>query len=47
VAAVILERRAIRLGRRDGRIPAIVGAVIAVSFTGLNLLSYLAGRIAG
>ena len=46
-AAVMLGRQAMRLGRPDGRIPAIIGAAIAVGFAGLNLLSYLAGQILG
>lgn len=45
VAAVVLGRRAMRLGRRDGRTPAIVGAAIAVGFVGLNLLSYAAQKV--
>jgi len=41
IAAVVLGRQAMRLGRPDGRVPAIVGAAIAIGFAGLNLLSYV------
>lgn len=47
IAALVLGRRAIRLGRPDGRVPAIVGAVIAIGFAGLNLLSYLVQQTVG
>lgn len=47
LAAVLLGRRAMRLGRREGRTPAIIGAAIAASFVALNLLSYLAQLVAG
>jgi hypothetical protein len=45
--AVWQGRRAIRLGRPDGRAPALVGAAIAVGLVGLNLVSYVAGLIIG
>lgn len=47
LAAVVFGRRAMRLGRREGRTPAIIGAAIAASFVALNLLSYLAQLVAG
>jgi len=46
-AAVVLGRRAMRLGRPGGRLPAIVGATIAAAFIALNLLSYLAQLVLG
>jgi hypothetical protein len=39
--AMHLGRAARRLGRRDGMVPAIVGAAIAAGFVGLNAVSYL------
>jgi len=39
--------RAVRLGRRDGNVPAFVGAAIAVAFVALNLFSGLLQLIAG
>jgi hypothetical protein len=47
VLAVTQGRRAMGLGRRDGRVPAIVGATIAVGFVGLNTVSYVAVLIFG
>lgn len=47
LAAVLFGRRAMQLGRREGRTPAIIGAAIAASFVALNLLSYLAQLVAG
>ena len=47
ILAVTLGRRAMRLGRRDGRVPAIAGAVIAIGSVGLNVASYLVGLVAG
>ncbi|KGN40329.1 hypothetical protein [Knoellia aerolata] len=38
-------RKARRLGRRDGMVPAIVGAVVALGFVGLNAASYLIGLL--
>ncbi len=40
--AVIQGRKAMRLGRSDAKVPAIVGAVIAIVFVGQNILSFLA-----
>lgn len=37
ILAVVLGRSAIRLGRPDGKVPAIVGAAIGLAFLGLNL----------
>ena len=39
--------RAVRLGRRDGNLPAFVGAALAVGFVGVNLLSGLLRLIFG
>ncbi|GCD88230.1 hypothetical protein [Nocardioides sp. LS1] len=47
VLAVTQGRRAMRLGRPDGRVPAVIGAVIALSFIGVNLLSYVATVVLG
>lgn len=41
ILAVVEGRKAIRLGRRDGRVPGIVGAVIAIAFVGQNIVSYV------
>ena len=40
-------RRAVRLGRDDGKVPAIVGATIGLAFVGLNIASYLIGLVVG
>jgi hypothetical protein len=45
--AVVEGRKAIRLGRADGKVPMLVGAVIAIAFVGQNLLSYVAGLVFG
>jgi hypothetical protein len=45
ILAVIEGRKAMRLGRTDGKAPAIVGAVIAIAFLGQNILSYVIGLI--
>jgi Na+-driven multidrug efflux pump len=45
ILAVTLGRRATRLGRADGKVPAIIGATIAIGFVGLNVLSYVVGRV--
>jgi len=47
ILAVVHGRTAVRLGRSDGNVPAIVGTVIGLGFVGMNLLSYVAGLIAG
>lgn len=47
VLAVTQGRRAMRLGRRDGSAPAIVGATIGIGFVGLNVLSYVVGLVFG
>ena len=43
ILSVSQGRKAMRLGRKEGRIPAIVGAAIAIGFVGLNVASYLVG----
>ncbi|WP_406832059.1 hypothetical protein ABEG17_04315 [Pedococcus sp. KACC 23699] len=45
VLAVWQGRRAMRSGRSDGRVPAIVGAAIGGGFVVLNLASYLVGLV--
>lgn len=47
ILAVVQGRTAVRLGRSDGNVPAIVGAVIGLGFVGMNLLSYVVGLIVG
>jgi hypothetical protein len=47
ILAVILGRKAMRLGRTEGKVPAMVGAVIAIGFVGQNILSYLVGLLFG
>lgn len=47
ILSVIQGRKAMRLGRKDGQAPALVGGVIAVGFVGLNLASYLVGLVVG
>jgi hypothetical protein len=41
ILAVTHGRKAMRLGRTDGKVPAIVGSVIAIGFVGLNILSHV------
>jgi len=45
VLAVVQGRTARRLGRRDGLVPAIVGAVVGLGFVALNVASYLVGVV--
>lgn len=47
VLSVRQGREAMSLGRPDGKVPAIVGAAIAIGFVGLNLASYLVGVVTG
>lgn len=47
VLAVVLGRKAMRLGRPEGRWPAIVGAVIGVGFVLQNAAAYLLGLLFG
>jgi hypothetical protein len=47
VLAVTQGRAAMRLGRRDGWVPAVVGAAIGIGFVGLNVVSYLVGLVIG
>lgn len=47
ILAVVHGRTAVRLGRTDGKVPAIVGAVIGLGFVGMNLLSYVVGLVVG
>lgn len=47
ILAVIEGRKAMRLGRAEGKAPALVGAVIAIGFVGQNVLSYVIGLIFG
>jgi hypothetical protein len=39
--------RAVRLGRRDGSAPALIGAVLGLGFVALNLASYVLGLLLG
>jgi hypothetical protein len=45
ILAVMQGRKAMRLGRTDAMVPAIVGAAIGIGFVGLNVLSYVAQMI--
>ncbi len=47
VLAVLQGRRARKFGRSDGWMPAVVGAVIGIAFSGLNGISLLLVRILG
>ena len=47
ILAVTQGRAAMRLGRRDGRVPAVVGAAIGIGFVGINVASYLVGLVVG
>jgi hypothetical protein len=47
ILAWTMGRTAVRLGRTDGNVPAVVGAAIAIGFAGLNLLSGLLQLIVG
>lgn len=47
ILSVIQGRKAMRLGRKDGKIPAMIGAGIAVWFVMLNVVSYLFGQLSG
>ena len=47
ILAVVQGRTARRLGRRDGLVPAIVGAAVGLGFVALNVASYLVGRVLG
>jgi hypothetical protein len=47
ILAWTMGRRAVRLGRRDGNVPAFVGAAIACGFVGLNLFSAVLQLIFG
>lgn len=45
VLSALLGRRAVRLGRAEGKVPAVVGATIAVAFVAVNLASYVVGLV--
>jgi hypothetical protein len=47
ILSVLQGRKAMRLGRKDGRVPAIIGAGIAVGFVMLNVASYFFGQPTG
>ena len=47
ILAVAQGRKAMRLGRRDGRIPAIVAVTTAIGFIGLNVVQYVVGLVLG
>ncbi|MET4592083.1 hypothetical protein [Arthrobacter sp. 754] len=44
ILSVSQGRKAMRLGRKDGRVPAMIGAGIAIGFVVLNVASYLLGQ---
>jgi hypothetical protein len=43
--AVVHGRRAMRSGRKDGKVPAVVGATIGLGFVALNLVAYVVGLV--
>lgn len=45
VLSVVEGRRAMRLGRPDGRLPALIGAVVGLGFIALNVGSYALGLV--
>jgi hypothetical protein len=47
ILALVHGRTAIKLGRSDGKAPAIVGAVLGLGFIALNLVSYVVGLVLG
>ena len=47
ILSVRQGRKAMRLGRDDGRVPGMVGAAIAIAFVGLNVVSSLVGLVTG
>lgn len=47
VLAVRSGRKAMRLGRQDGQVPAVVGAVIGLGFAALNVLAFVVGSFTG
>jgi threonine/homoserine/homoserine lactone efflux protein len=47
ILSAVQGRKAMRLGRKDGRVPAMIGAGIAVGFVLLNVASYFFGQPAG
>lgn len=47
VLAVVNGRKAARLGRTRGLVPAWIGAVLGVGFVVLNLASYLVALVTG
>ncbi|QSZ55092.1 hypothetical protein AYX19_20325 [Paenarthrobacter ureafaciens] len=44
ILSVIQGRKAVRLGRKEGSVPAMIGAGIAVGFVLLNVAAYLFGQ---
>ncbi|TCN29618.1 hypothetical protein EV644_13827 [Kribbella orskensis] len=47
ILAVTQGRKASRLGRTAGMVPATVGATIGIGFVGVNILSYVLGLVFG
>ena len=47
ILAATQGRRAMRLGRPEGKVPAVVGAVIGIGFVGQNILAYVVGMAFG
>ena len=44
-SAWLLGQKARRLGRPDGRTPALIGIIVVAAFAGANLFSFVAGLI--
>ena len=47
VLAVTQGYKAVRLGRPDGRVPGLIGAVIGLGFVAINIASYVLGLVFG
>ena len=47
ILSVTQGRKAMRLGRKDGKVPAIIAAGIAVWVVGINITAYVAGLVFG
>lgn len=43
ILAVTFGRKAMRLGRKGGWVPALIGATIGAGFVGINVLAYFFG----
>lgn len=47
ILSVVQGRKAMRLGRKDGRVPAMIGAAISIGFIVLNVASFFFGQTSG